>query len=198
MNDSTTDISHVSIAGPDADPESGPNNDTVYELIVPEDLQGQVLADAKDPLFTIASEWANAQGVSQDGFNQLTAAYYAHQARESANHKDTDGTERAAFIKAFGGTDGRTDDDAYAAAQKNAQHIGDWVSSLIAPTLMKHPGVRDILVDMASFSDGILLLKALKESIGEQTAPGRAGGAGIGPNPRSPEEILYGKTTKAN
>lgn len=190
MNDSTIDAGHISIAGTD--------DGTAYELTVPEELEGKVQADASDPLFSIASQWANAQGVDQDGFNKLTAAYFAHQAGAAADQTEADVAERAAFIEAFGAGDGRTDEDAYAAAQNNARHIGDWVSSLIAPTLMEHPGVRNILVDVASFADGILLLKALKEAIGEQTAPGRAGGAGIGPNPRPPEEILYGKTTKAN
>lgn len=141
-----------------------------YELSVPDDLAERITADADHPLAAPTMEWAKKHGLSQDAFNELTGLFYGAEAESAAAEEDWTRTQSEALDAALG---------ADAAREKAA--LGKWVGGLLGRELSSNPDMLAEANALASSAAGVLLLKALRDRIGERPLPGSsdAGGSAL-------------------
>lgn len=169
-----------------------------YAITVPEELKAQGFeADPEDPLFKAIAPALKDLKLTQAQFDALAAPYIAHKAQEAQAAATEAAAERKAFIEAFAPAElkGADSEEALAAAKKNAQPLADWAAGLLGPALLKEPKLGAMLQDLATLNDGVMLLKAIRDAVGERGPAGRSGGEGGGAPPKPVEEILYGRTT---
>lgn len=127
-----------------------------YELRVPEALAGRFQADPEQPIAKAAMAFAKKHGLSQEAFDELAATYFEGQAGNTLDPA----AERAAVEKALGPD-----------AKAEMEGLGQWVSGLLGQDFAKNPGLLSAAEALASSSEGVLLLKALKDRIGEKGVP---------------------------
>lgn len=127
-----------------------------YELKVPEALGERFQADPEQPLAKAAMAFAKKHGLSQEAFDELAATYFEGEAASSLDPA----AERAAVEKALGPQ-----------AKAEMEGLGQWVSGLLGQDFAKNPGLLSAAQALASSSEGVLLLKAIKDRIGEKTVP---------------------------
>ena len=131
-----------------------------YELTVPETLTHTIQADPDHPLAKPAMEWAKKNGLSQTAFNELTGLFYAQQAEDAESDQKWDKEQSALLDQALG-----------ANAERIKQDIGRWFYSLLAEDFKDRPGLLEAVQGMTRNADGVLLIKALKDKIGERVVP---------------------------
>jgi hypothetical protein len=129
-----------------------------YELRVPEALAGRFQADPEQPIAKAAMAFAKKHGLSQEAFDELAATYFEGQAGNALDPA----AEMAALEKAFGGKD---------AAKAEMDGISQWASGLLGQDFAKNPGILAAAEALASSAEGVLLLKAFKDRIGEKGVP---------------------------
>lgn len=168
-----------------------------YSLTVPAELAEMgIQPDTEHPLYKSAAAWAKQRALSQHDFDELTAGFYRSLAEDAERDRDAEQVERKSFIDAFApaSMQGRDDEEALQAAQRNARPVVDWAAGLLAPAIRQNPDLGQMLEEVFSFADGLALMRAIKSAIGERT-PGPHPSPSGGPSPRSAEEVLYGATT---
>ncbi len=136
--------------------EGKPQAPESYELKVPEALAERIKADPEQPLAKAAMEFAKKNGLSQEQFNELSALYFEGQVSGTLDQA----VERASLEKALGPD-----------AKAQMDGLGQWVSGLLGQDFQKNPGLLMAAEALASSSEGVLLLKALKDRIGEKSVP---------------------------
>lgn len=136
--------------------EGKPAAPEAYEIHVPEALAERVQADPEQPIAKAAMEFAKKNGFSQEQFDELCAAYFEGQAASTLDPA----AERAAVEKALGPD-----------AKAEMEGLGKWVDGLLGQDFAKNPGLLTAAEALASSSEGVLLLKALKDRIGEKNVP---------------------------
>lgn len=136
--------------------EGKPTPPESYEIKVPEALAERIKADPEDPLAKGAMDWARSQGLGQDAFDALAKLYFERQAASSLDPA----AEQASVEKALGDN-----------AKAELDGLGQWVGGLLGQDFKKNPGLLMAAEALASSSEGVLLLKALKDRIGEKGIP---------------------------
>lgn len=152
----------------------------VYALNLPEDLTGRVELSADHPLYAPASDWARKWNLPQAAFDELVAIQAGHEAGSGIDQ----GAERTKLIEAFS-ENGRLSP---AQAQAKADEIGRWAVGLLAGEAKRNPAIVNELVALTATADGVALLRALKNRVGEARPP-RAGHANGGSSAISTEEF---------
>jgi hypothetical protein len=141
--------------------EEKPQAPENYELVVPDDLAEIIEADAEDPLAGAAMAWAKENGISQEQFSELTAAFYKIQADSFENPVERKAAELADLQKEWG-----------ASTDKKMKDVSSWVSGLLKPAIEKNNGLFTPLQNLVTSADGVRLLAALRDSIGDVQLPG--------------------------
>jgi len=136
--------------------EGKPTAPEAYELKVPEALADRVKADPEQPIAKAAMDFAKKHGLSQEQFDELAGVYFEGQGASSLDPA----AERASVEKALGDN-----------AKAELDGLGQWVGGLLGQDFKKNPGLLDAANALASSSEGVLLLKALKDRIGEKGVP---------------------------
>lgn len=145
----------VSIVVPDA-----------YELAVPEALVGRVAVDVDDPLAKGAMDWARKNGLGQEAFSELAALYYS---KLSEGLNDADRNMEGEMQKLH--------DALGPQADRDMDDLTRWVDGLLGEDLANAPELYLALDHLTSTADGVVLLKTLKERLGERGVPtSRSGG----------------------
>lgn len=172
------------------DPAATPED---YELVIPDDLAlAGFAADPEDRFYRIFAPLFRRHGVDQATFNEFAEAYFRLLAEDHAAEAEERRAEQQAFIEAFGPGDGAAGPEAYEAAKQAAQPIATWFATLLGPSLAARPGMLAALQDLVAFNDGVLLLKAIRDAVGERTPSAPPASAGAAAR-RPVEDILYGR-----
>ena len=131
-----------------------------YQLVVPDDLKEKVEANAEHPLAKPAMEWARKHGLTQDAFAELTGLFYAREAAGFDEDARFATEQNEALAKALGEN-----------AEKVKKELGQWVGGLLGGDFKENPALLEAAGLLASDANGVLLIKALKDKIGERGIP---------------------------
>lgn len=135
-----------------------------YELIVPDDLQEKVRADVEHPLASPAMDWAKKHGLSQDAFSELASLFYHQEASTHDADVKYEAEQRDILKKALG-------DD----AERVTKDLGKWVYGLLGKDFKENTGLHTAANMLACDANGVLLIKALKDKLGETAVPSSRG-----------------------
>lgn len=141
--------------------EEKPQPPENYELVVPDDLAEIIKADAEDPLAGAAMAWAKENGISQEQFSQLTAAFYKIQADSFENPVERKAAEIADLQKEWG-----------ASTNQKMKDVSAWVGGLLKPAIQKDNDIFPALQKLSTTAGGVKLLAAIRDSIGDIKLPG--------------------------
>jgi len=157
-----------------------------YELTLPDDLQGRVEIDERDPQWLAFQDVARSQGLNQKTVDALTAMHFKGVAEQSDSNNEFGNVEKAKLIDAFNDGGNLSADQ----AMGKAQDVADWAVGLLKPDMQRNPELALELETLATTSAGVQLLSALKSRIGETRLPGGRD-VGVGSARKSLAERLY-------
>lgn len=147
-----------------------------YELpSLPEELKGKAEINAEDPRIPAVNEWAKKHGITQEAYNDLIMLDVAEKANGAEGDAEWAKEQREALDKALG-------DD----ADRVKADLGKWVGGLLGKDLKDNPDMLAEAQALASSAHGVMLLKAIKDKIGERGLPD---GKGNDPKPVSESEL---------
>lgn len=132
-----------------------------YEIRLPEDLQSAISANPDDPLAQSAMAWARRHEISQDAFDELAEAFF----RNEAESFDAD-RYRAVQMQALDEALGRD-------AEKVRREVGQWFGALMGRDFAENPDLLGAAEELAADARGVLLLKVLRDRLGEHGVPDR-------------------------
>ncbi len=150
---------------------SAPAPSGVYELVVPEALADRIQPDPEDPRWGPLQEVGRKHGFSQDAINDILALAYQHDVDQAAADDQWSADQAKALDAALGDN-----------AAKIKDELGRWFGGLVARHLRADPlapaedqaraaaMLREAQVWTQS-AEGVLLLKAIKDAIGEHAPP---------------------------
>ena len=131
-----------------------------YELAVPKDLAEKIQVNPDDPLAKAAMDFAKKHGLSQDAFSELAALHF----QQLAGEADQDATFQAEQSKKL--------DEAFGDKAKDLKaELGAWVGGLLGEDFKKSPELLAEAQMLASSASGVLLIKAIKDKLGERGIP---------------------------
>lgn len=136
--------------------ESRPQPPDAYELVLPQELSGRVVADAEDPLAKGAMDWARRHGLGQDAFAELAGLYFGRVAETAVDSE----AERGKLAAALGD---RTESE--------IAGLSRWVDGLLGDVLAESREVYAALDRLTATADGVMLIKAIKDKLGEAGLP---------------------------
>jgi len=142
--------------------EGRPQPPESYALTLPEDLAARIAPDENDPLARRAMDWAKQQGLGQEAFSGLAALYYGHLA-DGAPDRDS---EMQRLAEALGPRAGA-----------ELAGLSRWVGDILGEGMGKSPEIAAALDRLTATADGVLLLKAIRDKLGETGLPSSRGGA---------------------
>jgi len=135
-----------------------------YELFVPEDLVDLIKADAEDPLAIGAMDWARKHGLSQEAFSELSSLYYSQMQGVSGPDQ---GVEMEKLQTLFGPR-----------LSVELDQLTQWADGMLGEDMARAPELYHAFERMTSTAEGILLLKTLKDRLGERGVPSFRGHGG--------------------
>lgn len=156
----------------------------LYELNLPEALRDFISVSPDDPHWQAVQRWGHSHGISQEAMNELLSLHFE---AEMAKLQAVQGTQGVANtpsqpldIQAL-----KTGQEAKEEAkeedrlvqllgrdhQRQRQSIARWVMGLMGDLFKQNQGLRSAAEELASRADGVMLLKALMERIGERPLP---------------------------
>ena len=142
--------------------EARPQPPEAYELALPPELSGRVAADAADPLAKGAMDWARRHGLGQDAFSELASLYFGRVAESSVDSE----AERGKLAAAFGDR-----------ADSEIAGLSRWVDGILGDVLAESREVFSALDRLTATADGVMLIKAIKDKLGEAGLPSSRAGA---------------------
>jgi len=157
-----------------------------YELTLPDDLQGRVEIDERDPQWLAFQDVARSHGLNQNTVDALTAMHFKGVADQSDRNNEFGTVEKSKLIDAFNDGGNLSADQ----AMDKAQGVADWAVGLLRPDMQRNPELALELESLAMTSAGVQLLSALKSRIGETRLPGGRE-VGVGSARKSLAERLY-------
>lgn len=137
-----------------------------YEMALPEDLAGRMSLDPEDPLAVAAMEWARRHNLPQDAFSELAELF----CRCEAEARDPDAyrsLQLGALEEALGEQ-----------APHVCREVGQWFGALLAEDFSRDPDLLAAAESLAADARGVLLLKTLRDRLGERGVPGPQAAAG--------------------
>ncbi|MGH6886289.1 MAG: capsid assembly protein [Kiloniellales bacterium] len=143
--------------------ESAPER---YELALPAALEGKMSVDPGHPLVEPAMAWARKHGLSQEAFAELAQLWYGHEAEasgEAGGASDRD-SEMARLDAALGQR-----------ADAVKGELARWMNGLLGRDFAAEPALLSAAEELASTAEGVLLLKAIKDKLGERPLPASRG-----------------------
>lgn len=127
-----------------------------YELSLPEELSGRIAADADDPLAKGAMDWARRHGLGQDAFSELASLYFGRLAESAIDAE----AERGKLAAVFGDR-----------ADGELAGLSRWVDGLLGDVLAESREIHSALDRLTATADGVMLIKAIKDKLGETGLP---------------------------
>lgn len=147
--------------------EDRPGTPETYELAVPETLAGRIAPDPEAPLARDAMAWAKENGIGQQAFSELAALFYGDLAGREPDRE----SEMATLAREFGPR-----------AEAELDGLSRWATGLLGPVFAERPELQAAAENLASTAAGVMLIKAIKERLGERGLPSARGGAASGLN----------------
>lgn len=127
-----------------------------YELRVPEELAERIKPIADDPLAKSAMDWAKKHGIPQEAFDELAAAFYGDIAGKMPDQaKEMDALKQALGPK----------------AESDIKELDAWAAGLLGEDFKKSPELLEAALRLSSTAAGVMLLKTIKDKIGERPVP---------------------------
>lgn len=136
--------------------EVRPEPPEAYELALPEALAARIRADAEDPLAKGAMDWARRHGLGQDAFSELASLYFGRLAEVAVDPE----AERAKLRESLGER-----------ADGEIAGLGRWVDGLLGDVIAESADLRGALDRLTATADGVMLVKAIKDKLGESGVP---------------------------
>jgi len=137
-----------------------PQPPEAYALSLPEDLAARIAPDENDPLARGAMEWARRQGLGQEAFSELAALYYGHMVDVVPDRE----SEMRRLSESLGPRAGMELAD-----------LSGWACEMLGGSLAKSPEIAEAFESLTSTANGVLLLKALRDRLGEAGLPSARG-----------------------
>lgn len=147
--------------------ESRPQPPETYELVLPQELSARVAVDADDPLAKGAMDWARRHGLGQDAFAELASLYFGRVAESAIDSE----AERGKLATAFGDR-----------ADSEIAGLSRWVDGILGDVLAESREVYSALDRLTATADGVMLIKAIKDKLGEAGLPSSRAGAPAAPD----------------
>jgi len=132
----------------------------MYELCLPKGMEDHIQVAPEDPLAKNAMDWARRHGLGQEAFSELTQMYYERLASEQ---QDDDHRQEGELEKLHEALGPRADHE--------MEDLSRWVDGLLGPDLENAPELYCALDQLTSSADGVILLRTLKERLGERGVP---------------------------
>lgn len=142
--------------------EIRPEPPEAYEIALPKELEGRIAADIEDPLAREAMDWARRQGLGQEAFSELAALYFGRLASSAIDSE----AERSKLARALGDR-----------ADAEIAGLSRWVDGLLGDVLTESAELHAALDRLTATADGVLLVKAIKDKLGEAAVPSSRAGA---------------------
>ncbi len=136
--------------------DSRPQPPEAYELVLPRELSGRVAADAEDPLAKGAMDWARRHGLGQEAFSELAGLYFGRVAEAAIDSE----AERGKLAAALGDR-----------ADSEIVGLSRWVDGLLGDVLAESREIYAALDRLTATADGVMLIKAIKDKLGEAGLP---------------------------
>ncbi len=147
--------------------ETRPEPPETYELSLPEALAARIRADTDDPLAKGAMDWARRHGLGQEAFSELAALYFG---RLSDVAVDPD-AEQGKLREALGER-----------AEAEIAGLGRWIDGLLGDVIAESADLHAALDRLTATADGVMLVKAIKDRLGEASVPSMRASGPKGPD----------------
>lgn len=141
-----------------------------YQFDIDDDTAQRIGFSPDHPLSKNVQAWANKQGLSQEAFNELISFYVANIMDDIMKMEENDYNELARLDEYFG--DAQQSEHA-------RKDVARWLGGLLQDQLEKEPEIEETLANFASTANGMKILHALKNKIGERAIPNNSAGQQI-------------------
>lgn len=136
--------------------EVRPEPPETYEIGLPEALAQRIRADAEDPLAKGAMDWARRNGLGQEAFSELAGLYFGRLAEVAVDPEAEEGKLRAALGDR---------------AETEIAGLGRWIDGLLGDVIAESADLHAALDRLTATADGVMLMKAIRDKLGEAAVP---------------------------